>query len=151
MITYQLTIPTENAPGRLARVSGILAEEKINIRSITISSFGDKGFFNILVDDPKLALKVLEGHGITAKLSEVIAVMIKDKPGGMDRLVQLLASNNVNIEHAYGFVIESNKDAVFVIDVDNCDETQKILKEHGFKTLNADALIAAEPFHYMRY
>jgi hypothetical protein len=151
MIAYQLTVPTENTPGKLARVSGILSRKKINIRAITISSFGDKGFFNILADDPKLALKALSREGIEARLQEVIAVVIDDRPGGMDRLVQILAGEGINIENAYGFVLESSKTAVFVVDVSDTDKAQKVLKEHGFKTLTPESLAAIEPFHYMKY
>ncbi len=151
MIAYQLTIPTENTPGKLARVSGILSRDKINIRAVTISSYGDRGFFNILVDDPKPAQKALVKEGIDARLKEVIAVVIEDKPGGMDKLVQLLAGAGINIENAYGFVLESNKTAVFVVDVSDLDKTQKVLKEHKFKTLTPEALATIEPFHYMKY
>ncbi|HPS94368.1 MAG TPA: ACT domain-containing protein [Deltaproteobacteria bacterium] len=151
MIAYQLTIPTENKPGKLAQVSAILFREKINIRAITISSYGDKGFFNILVDDPKLAQKALTREGVTATLREIIAVVIDDKPGGMDRLVQLLAKQGINIENAYGFVLESNKTAVFVVDVSDLEGAQKVLKENKFKTISAEALATIEPFHYMKY
>ncbi|HPI92479.1 MAG TPA: ACT domain-containing protein [Deltaproteobacteria bacterium] len=151
MTAYQVTVPVENKPGRLAQVSGLLSREKINIRAITISSFGDKGFFNILVDDPKLALKVLTKEGVQASLKEIIAVVIDDRPGGMDRLVQLLAKQQINIENAYGFVLESNKTAVFVVDVSDLEGAQKILKEHKFKTITAEALATIEPFHYMKY
>ncbi len=151
MTAYQLTVPVENRPGRLAQVSGILSREKINIRAITISSFGEKGFLNILVDDPKLALKLLDREGIQASLKEIIAVVIDDRPGGMDRLVQLLARERINIENAYGFVLESNKTAVFVVEVSDIDGTQKILREHKFKTLTPEALATIEPFHYMKY
>ncbi len=151
MIAYQLTVPVENKPGMLARVSGILTREKINIRAITISSFGDKGFFNILVDDPKLALKALTKEGVQASLKEIIAVVIDDRPGGMDRLVQLMGKAGINIENAYGFVLESNKSAVFVIDVSDLEGVQKILKENRFKTISAEALATIEPFHYMKY
>jgi len=151
MIAYQLTIPTQNTPGKLAEVSGILSREKINIRAITISSFGEHGFFNILVDDPKLAEKILVKEGIQASLTPVIAVILDDKPGGMDRLVRLLKDQSINIENAYGFVIESNKTAVFVVHVSDLEGTQKILKEHKFKTLSAEALATIEPFHYLKY
>jgi hypothetical protein len=151
MIAYQLTIPTQNTPGKLAEVSGILAQEKINIRAITISSFGENGFFNILVDDPKLAQKILNKMNITANLTPVIAVILDDKPGSMDRLVRLLADQQINIENAYGFVIESNKTAVFVVDVSDLEGTQKVLKDHNFKTLSAEALATIEPFHYLKY
>ncbi|MBN2297736.1 MAG: ACT domain-containing protein [Deltaproteobacteria bacterium] len=151
MIAYQVTVPTQNTPGKLAEVSGILARERINIRAITISSFGEHGFFNILVDDPKLAKKVLNKEGIQADLAEVIAVVLDDKPGGMNKLVQLLADKNINIENAYGFVLESNKTAVFVVNVSDLEETQKILKEYKFKTMSAEALATIEPFHYLKY
>lgn len=151
MVAYQLTIPAENKPGRLARVTSVLAKEKINMRAITISSFGDHGFFNLIVDEPKRAHKVLSKEGLTVELKEVIAVLIDDRPGGLDRLVQLLAEEGINVENAYGFVLETHKNAVFVVEVDDITKTQKILSVKGFKTLDPDALNAIEPFHYMKY
>lgn len=151
MIAYQLTIPAENAPGRLASVTAVLRKEKINIRAITISSFGKQGFFNILVDAPEKARQALKDQDIEVHLKKVIAVLIEDKPGGLDQLVQYLAENRVNVENAYGFVLESYKNAVFVIDVDDITEAQKLLEASNFKTLNAEALASVEPFHYMKY
>lgn len=151
MIAYQLTVPVDNTPGKLAKVSGVLTREKINVRAITISSFGERGFFNILVDDPRLAQKALAKEGIEASLKEIIAVLIEDRPGGMDKLAQLLGAEGINIENAYGFVLESSKTAVFVVHVSELEKTQKILKEHKFKTLSAEALATIEPFHYMKY
>ena len=151
MIAYQLSVFAENKPGRLAKVTRILAGEKINIRAIAISTSGEFGVINILADDPKRGHNVLEKAGLTVSLKEVIAVLIEDKPGGLDKLIQLLYDENINIENAYGFVLESWKQAVFVVDVDQLDKTQKVLKKAGFETLNADALSAIEPFHYMKY
>ncbi|MBN1930484.1 MAG: ACT domain-containing protein [Desulfobacterales bacterium] len=151
MIAYQLSVFAENKPGRISKVTGILAKAKINIRAITISTSDEFGVINILVDDPKQGYKVLEKAGLTVSLKEVIAVLIDDKPGGLDKLVQLLTEENINVENAYGFVLESWKRAVFVIDVDQLDKTQEVLKRSGFETLNAEALSAVEPFHYMKY
>ncbi len=148
---YQLTIPVENRPGKLAEVSSILAREKFNIRAITISSFGQSGFLNIMVDDPKLAQKTLEKEGVEAVLKEIIAVILEDKPGGMDKLVKYLAKEQINIENAYGFVLESHKTAVFVLDVSDIESTRSILREKGFKTLGTEALATLEPFHYLKY
>jgi hypothetical protein len=150
-IAYQLTIPVENRPGRLAEVSRILASEKFNIRAITISSFGERGFLNIMVDDPKLAQKTLERKGVAAELKEILAVILEDRPGGMDKLVQHLAKEKINIENAYGFVLESHKTAVFVLDVSNIEATRKVLKEKGFQMLGTEALATIEPFHYLKY
>jgi len=151
MRAKQLTIPADNEPGKLAIVTDILSHEKINIRAITISSFGDRGFFNIIVDDPEAAFQVLTTAAITAQLKQVLAVLMNDKPGGVDAIIQLLAKNNINIENAYGFVVESHKKAVFVIECNEIDEAEKLLDENKIKTLDAESLNAIEPFHYMKY
>jgi len=151
MIAYQLSIFAENKPGRLAKVTGILRKGKINIRAITIATSDVFGVINALVDDPKRACSILESEGLTVSMKEVIAVVLEDKPGGLDRLVQLLFDNGINVENAYGFVLESHKKAIFVIDVDQLENTQEVLKEAGLETLDATALSAIEPFHYMNY
>ncbi|HPC04246.1 MAG TPA: ACT domain-containing protein [Syntrophales bacterium] len=151
MVAYQLSVFAENKPGRLAKVTGILGKEKINIRAITIATSDVFGVVNLLVDDPQRAVKALEKEGLTVSLRQVVAVLIEDRPGGLDRLVQLLAKEGINVENAYGFVLESWKRAVFVIDVDQMEKTQRVLDAAGFETLSAQALSNAEPFHYMKY
>ena len=151
MIAYQLSIFAENKPGRLAKVTSILAREKISIRAISISSSDAFGVINMLVDAPEKAQEALSKAGLTVNLKAVIAVVIEDRPGGLDKLIQLLSRENINIENAYGFVLESWKKAVFVIDVEQIEGIDKVLKKAGFETLNAEALAAVEPFHYMKY
>jgi len=151
MFAYQLSVKAENRPGNLAKITDILEEGKINIRAVTITSFNDHGIINLLVDNPRLATRILEKKNVSVVLKKVIAVLIEDKPGGLNRLVRLLANENINLEDAYGFVLESRKHAVLVLDVDQPEKTQKILSSSGYKTLNADALSAIEPFHYIKY
>jgi len=148
---YQIKVPAENKPGVLAAVTAILAGEKINIRAIAITSFGKSGFFHMMVDDPERGCNVLVKAGIDADLDEIIAVLIPDKPGGLNKLVQVLVAGNINIENAYGFVLESHKNAVFVIDVKNPDETEAFLKNAGYQILSSQSLCEIEPFHYMKY
>ncbi len=151
MIAYQLSIFAENKPGRLAAVTGILAKEKINIRATTIATSDTFGVINLIVDDPKRAQAVLSKAGMTVNLRAVLAVLIEDKPGGLDRLTQLLFKENININNAYGFVLESRDKAVFVVDVDQIEKARNIIEKAGFKTLDTDALASVEPFHYMKY
>jgi len=151
MKAYQLTIPAENKPGVLARVTSILARKKINIRSATISSFGDSGFINLVVDNPKQGHKVLKNEGIAVELKEIIAVLIEDRPGGLDKLLQILFAENINIENGYGFVIESRKNAVFILDVNDLARARDLIETSGFKTLSPQQLSEIEPFHYVGY
>jgi len=151
MKAYQLRIPADNKPGMLARVTSVLAREKISIRATTISSFGERGFFNLIADDPARAQKALSRDGIDAELREVVAILIADQPGGLDKLVQYLATEKINIENAYGFVIESRVQAVFVLEVSDTARVQDLLKKAKFDILSSQALADIEPFHYMKY
>jgi hypothetical protein len=150
MISHQLSIFAENKPGRLAAVTQALAKEKINIRATTISTSDTFGVINLIVDDPARAEAVLTKAGMTVKLSRVLAVVISDQPGGLDRLTQLLFSENVNINNAYGFVLEGNRKAVFVVSVDQIEKAEAMLDKNGFQTLDAETLSAIEPFHHMK-
>ena len=151
MIAYQLSVFAENKPGRLAAITGILAKEKINIRATTIATSDTFGVINLIVDDPKRALDVLSKAEMTVNLREVLAVLLQDKPGGLDTLMQLLFKEKININNAYGFVLESREKAVFIVDVDQIEKAQEIIEKAGFKTLDADTLAEVEPFHYLKY
>ncbi len=142
MIAYQLSIFAENKPGKLAAVTSVLNREKINIRATTIATADTFGVVNLIVDDPKRAEAALSQAGMTVHLREVLAVLIPDKPGGLDSLTQLLHKEKINVNNAYGFVLEGSKSAVFVVDADQTQKTEKLLEENGFKTLDTKALSA---------
>ena len=140
MIAYQLSIFAENKPGKLALVTGVLAKEKINIRATTIATADTFGVINLIVDDPRRAEAALTKAGMTVHLKEVLAILIPDRPGGLDSLTQLLHKEGINVNNAYGFVLEGSKNAVFVVDVDQMQKTEKLLEEKGFKTLDTKTL-----------
>ncbi|HOG12527.1 MAG TPA: ACT domain-containing protein [Smithellaceae bacterium] len=151
MIAYQLCVFAEDKPGQLANVTSVLAKADISIRATTISTAGTSGVINLIVDDPKSAAKALANAGLTVHLKNVLAVLIPDRPGGLDKLMQLLYRENININNACGFVLECAEKAVFVVDVDQIEKTEKLVEKNGFKTLDTEALSAVEPFHYMKY
>lgn len=151
MIAYQLSIFAEDKPGKLAHVTSVLAKAKISIRATTISTSDTFGVISLIVDEPKRAEAALTDAGLTVHLKSVLAILIPDAPGGLDKLMQLLYAEGININNAYGFVLESGQKAVFVVDVEQLEKTEKLLEEKGFKTLDTEALSAIEPFHYMKY
>ena len=142
MIVKQLSIFAENKPGSLARVTAILSKTKINIRATTISTSDTFGVISLIVDNPEQACKALSDEGVMVTLKDVIAVLIDDRPGGLDRLVQLLYKEKINIVNAYGFVLDSAKSAVFVIDADPIDRAESLIEQGGFKMLSAQELSA---------
>jgi len=150
MITRQISVFAENKPGSLARVTGILAREKINIRATTIATSDTFGVINLIVDDPDRAFKALAKEGVMATMKDVIAVVIDDRPGGLDKLTQCLFKENININNAYGFVLESWK-RPFSSSTWTIRKDGRGLEAEGFKMLDTDALSSLEPFHYIKY
>ena len=145
MIASQLSIFAENKPGKLAAVTRILAAEKISIRATTISTSDTFGVINLIVDYPERAQEALTKAGMLAKLRNVLAILLTDQPGGLDKLAQLLVGEGININNAYGFVLENQKKAVFVVDVDNIERAEKIIEASGFTTLGPEALSDVKP------
>jgi len=66
--------------------------------------------------------------------------LIDDRPGGLDTLIQLLYNEEVNVNNAYGFVLEASKSAVFVLDVDQMERALELVKGAGFKVLETEDL-----------
>ena len=140
MTAQQISVFLENKPGGLARITRVFRRENINIRATTISTSDAFGVVNLIVDKTDLAQKVLSAEGLMVALKDVIAVLIEDRPGGLDELTQLLYRDNINVNNAYGFVLEANKSAVFVVDVDQMPKALEAIGKSGYKLLDSEAL-----------
>ncbi|WP_017873604.1 ACT domain-containing protein [Candidatus Caldatribacterium saccharofermentans] len=139
-MAHQVSVFAENKPGRIEKIARILAQEGVNIRAITISSANGFGVVKILADQPQKAFELLREHGLPAYLQEVIAVVLEDVPGGLHRVARILAENDINIEDAYGFVVEKGKTAVLVIQVENEPHAQSVLERNGFVLLSDEEI-----------
>jgi len=137
---YQVSVFAENRPGKIERITAVLAKKNINIRAITISDSGDYGIIKLLLDRPEEGCEAIKEQGIAAALREIIAVRMDDAPGGLHKIASLLAAQGVNVEDAYGFMIKSNESAIFVFQVDNVKKVEKILQDAGVSTLTEKEL-----------
>ena len=135
-MAHQISVFVENKPGRLERVTEILAKAKVNIRAFTVSGTYEYGVMKFLVDKPARALAALSSQGISANKREILAVLMEDRPGGLFRIAKVFGQRKMNVEDAYGFVIQDKKQAVLVVDVEKIGEAKRALKEEGFTMLS---------------
>jgi len=135
-MAHQISVFVENKPGRLERVTEVLAKAKVNIRAFTVSGTYEYGVMKFLVDKPEKALDALQSEGISANKREILAVLMDDRPGGLHRIARAFGQRKMNIEDAYGFVIQDKKEAVLVVDVEKVSEAKRVLKEEGLTTLS---------------
>ncbi len=141
-MAHQISVFAENKPGRIERITGILQEIPVNIRAITISGSDTYGIVKLLVDKPEEAYKALAAAGFSVFKREIVAVLMDDRPGGLHRVAGLLGQAGVNIEDAYGFVIEDRKRAVLVMEVEQIADVRQLLDRHGIRTLGDEEIYA---------
>ncbi|NTV41954.1 MAG: ACT domain-containing protein [Syntrophobacteraceae bacterium] len=142
MRVEQISVFLENKAGRLCEVTRILAESGINIRALSLADTSDFGILRLIVNDNNKAREVLKERGFTVGKTEVVAVEVDDRPGGLHRILDVLFRANVNVEYMYAFVQQSGSNAVIIFRFDNPDEALNILKQNSVTVIGGDKLYA---------
>lgn len=138
----QISVFLENKAGRLAEVTRILSEAKINIRALSLADTSDFGILRLIVNDNAKAKQELKSRGFTVGKTDVVAVEVTDQPGGLHHILEILQKAGVNVEYMYAFVQQSGANAVIIFRFDNADEAVKFLNENGIKTIEGTRLYA---------
>jgi len=136
----QVSVFLENKKGRLADVTRVLAENKMNIRALFIADTSDFGILRMIVDKPKKAVAILKENQFTVRENDVIAVEIQDVPGELARVLAILAEADLNVDYLYCFVDYNRKAAVDIMRVGDTDQTIDVLKTAGITLINAEEL-----------
>lgn len=135
MLLKQISIFIPNRKGTLAKLTGILGQNKIDIRAISVFDTTEFGILRLVVDDPQKTLELLKQEGFVAKLSDVIAVEPEDKPGSLDRIFNILAENDINIEYIYSYVMRMRELPYIVLKTSDMERAITVLKENGIKVI----------------
>jgi hypothetical protein len=131
MKVEQISVFLENKAGRLAEVTRVLGEAGINIRALSLADTTDFGILRLIVDQYERARQVLKEKGFTVGKTEVVAVEVPDVPGGLSRVLRILAQAQINVEYMYAFVQHSGKNAVIIFRFDNLDDAIALLQKEG--------------------
>ena len=97
----------------------------------------------MIVDDHERAKDVLAAAGYVANVSEVVAVCVPDRPGGMAGVMQVLDRAGVDIEYSYAFAFHKGEKAVLVFRFSDNAKAESALKAAGFLTLDEAELAEA--------
>ena len=142
MTAVQISIFLENKSGRLAEGTHALADTGVNIRALSLAETIDYGVLRLIVDKPKEAKSALTEAGFTVTETEVIAVEMPDRPGGLAGVVDLITQRSLNIEYLYAFVGQRGQNAVVIFRIDDVSAALAALQEGGARILSSDELSA---------
>jgi hypothetical protein len=90
-----------NKPNILAQVCQKLADDKVNIRALSMMDASEHGVLRLVVENPDDARRTLEGLNVAMTETTVLLTMLPNRPGAMADVVERLASNHVAVNYAY--------------------------------------------------
>ena len=134
----QISVFLENKSGRLADVTRSLGMSNINIRALSIADTTDFGILRLIVNAPDEANKVLREQGFMVSETDVIAVEVPDRPGGLADVLETLELASINIEYLYAFVGQTSKEALVIFRVEDCDRAVEALAAKNISVLGGE-------------
>lgn len=132
MKLQQISVFIENQSGRLYDVTNLLGQNGINIRALSLADTSDFGILRLIVNNPENAYKILKENEFTVGRTEVVAVEVKDEPGGLAEILGALSQNSINVEYMYAFVEPSGGNAIMIFRFDETDKAVEKLTAAGF-------------------
>ena len=140
MLVQQISVFLENKSGRLAEVTRTLASNNIDICALSIADTTDFGILRLIVNKPKDAEKALSDSGFTVSCTDVVAIAVEDKPGGLAYVLEILQNNAISIEYMYAFVGKSGNEAFVILRVEKPEDALRTLKNCDVKIIPSEKI-----------
>jgi len=144
MKIQQLSLFLENKPGCLLEPCRLLADGGINIRALTLADTQQFGILRMIVSDWRKAAALLKERGHVVNLTEVLAVEVPDRPGGLLHLLETIENSTVNIEYMYAFTSTRRDKAVLLFRFGDPDEAVRRLQAAGINVVESVEIVGPE-------
>ena len=140
MTIKQLSIFVENKTGRLHSIMDTLSSAGVDITALSIADTTDFGILRVIVSDIFAAREALKSIGVVSKVTDVIAVYIAHKVGGLASVIDHLSDEGVSIEYMYAFLGRKEGKALMVLKVDDPQKAIKIFNSNDVKLASSDEI-----------
>jgi hypothetical protein len=141
MKIQQISLFAENKPGHISAPIRLLAQEGVDLRALYLADTQDYGILRLIVADWQKAAALLEAHGFVVKVTEVLAVEVADRPGGMADILDALVGSGVNIEYMYAFPYVRGDKAVLIFRFNDPDAAIERLQAAGINLVASEELL----------
>jgi len=137
----QLSLFLENQPGALSRPMRILAKARLNILTLSIAEANQFGILRLILRDWEKAKQLLEREGLVVKVTEMVAVEVVDRPGGLAEILEVLEKAGINVEFMYAFTEKRQDRAVLVFRFDDPDSAIRVLRKQRINVVDSEDLL----------
>ncbi|MGM9562966.1 MAG: ACT domain-containing protein [Faecousia sp.] len=139
-MVQQLSVFLQNKSGKIAAVVRALSDSGVDIRALSIADTTDFGILRMLVSDISAAKAALAEQNCILSVNEVTVVAVPDAPGGLSRVLSLMAQEEIDIEYMYSLIDRGKEDAYMVFRVSDEKRLLKVLSENGLSAVAPDKL-----------
>lgn len=133
MIVKQVSIFVENETGRLAALMQILEDNGVDLNAATIAETGEYGILRCIVQNPEETVEILKKNNFLASITNVIAVTIDNRPGGLNAVLEILAAAGIAVKYIYSTIQSRSGDAVIMMKVEDPEKAARLLTSKGVK------------------
>ena len=136
MLIKQLSVFLENKKGRLLEIARLMGKYNIDIRALSMADTTDFGILRLILNDPDRAVTALKEEGFAVSLTEVIAIAVEDRPGGLANATQALYDNDIEIEYMYAFNARKEEKGFVVMKTSAPENSLEVFKKADIATLS---------------
>jgi hypothetical protein len=137
-IIRQLSVFIDNRPASLSKMTRALADKNINLRALSLAETREFGMTRIIVADVDACSEVLKETGYHFIETDVLAVEVADRPGGMAEVLECIASEHISVEYAYAMIEKREGSAVIILRVDNMGKAIMALRKRNIRLLTRE-------------
>jgi hypothetical protein len=144
MTIRQLSLFLENRPGQLKVPCKVLGDAGIDILTMSLADTQQFGILRLIVKDWQRARQALEAAGIVVNVTEVLALDVPDRPGGLASVLDAFEKAGLGVEYMYALDAgrERGKFATLVFRLGDPERAARLLREGGVKLLTSEELFA---------
>jgi len=136
----QLSLFVENRPGSLNAVCRVLKEKNLSIRTLAMADTEQFGILRLLLKEHEQAKQALEEAGFIVKVTDVLALEVPDRAGGLSDILAILDKHGLAVEYMYAFTFGVNDRAILVFRFEDPLRAIAELKDEPVKLIRADDL-----------
>lgn len=140
-IICQISIFIDNRLASLSEMARLLADRNINLRAFSLSETRDFGTTRIIVADADTCSDVLKEAGYHFIETDVLAVEVADRPGGMADVLECIAQEHISVEYAYAMIEKREGSAVIILRVDNIEKAIMAMRKRNIRLLTRKDIV----------
>ncbi|VVC72033.1 ACT domain protein [uncultured archaeon] len=125
----EISVIAKNRVGAFADVAEALGKVGVNIKTVMVNGSGETAVIRLITEDDVSAKNALEKAGMNPRVSEILLLSMRDRPGELAKIVRKLALAGVDLESVYIAGRTASGDVEVAIKPDNFGKAASALKK----------------------